>query len=112
LSSLPSASGRRRHDLTIGIVAMLCYTLLAAEFLLRVYYRNPINRQAQVSSPATPNDKSWKEAGGYLPFRISLMVLGLALSTVFVFVRFVGTFYDTCHPLTDVDWHSEQSTVP
>lgn len=71
---------------------MLCYTGLAAEFLFRVYYRKPFQRGDAPESPEAPNDKSWRAEGGYLPFRISLMVLGLAIATVFVFVRFVVSF--------------------
>ena len=68
---------------------MLCYTGLAAEFLFRVYYRKPFQRGDAPESTEAPNDKSWRADGGYLPFRISLMVLGLTIATVFVFVRFV-----------------------
>jgi hypothetical protein len=68
---------------------MLCYTFLAAEFLLRIHYRNPFHREVETSPPGTPSDKPMRDEG-YMPFRITLMVVGLGLATVFVFIRFVA----------------------
>ena len=73
-------------------VAMVCYTLLAVEFLYRVYFNTPFQRKVKVSPPGTPSsDKSWKLENNevFLPPRLSLMVLGLAVATLFVFIRFV-----------------------
>ena len=68
---------------------MLCYTVLAIEFLLRIYLQRPLIKSGQPSSPGAP-EKAWKGNGQFLSPRLSLMVLGLALSTMFVFVRSVS----------------------
>ena len=88
----PSAHCYRAHFLTISTVAIVCYTLLAVEFLYRVYFNSPFQRKVKVSPPGTPSsDKSWKLENNevFLPPRLNLMVLGLALATLFVFIRFV-----------------------
>ena len=73
---------------------MICYTLLAVEFLYRVYFNSPFRREVKASPPGTPpSDKSWKLENNevFLPPRLSLMVLGLSLATLFVFIRFVAS---------------------
>ena len=74
---------------------MLCYTLLAVEFLLRFYFQSPFARRSSspdLTEDSSENDKSWKagasRSGAWLSPRLNLMVLGLAFATLFVFIRF------------------------
>lgn len=76
---------------------MIGYTALAIEFLVRFYFQKPFasrSSSAEFSDGPAESDKPWKASDrAFLPRRLSLMVLGLALATVFVFVRFDTTFY-------------------
>ena len=70
---------------------MIAYTLLGIEFLLRFYYQKPFIRESSSENPeagSPSNEKQWKKGGAWLPPRLSLMVTGLALATLFVFLRF------------------------
>lgn len=71
---------------------MIAYTILAAEFLTRFYLQKPFEGRESVEVGSPTSDK-WKmgttKSGAiWLPRRLSLMILGLALSTIFVFLRF------------------------
>ncbi|KAF8579289.1 RTA1 like protein [Ramaria rubella] len=86
----------------LQMVAMLCYTFLAAEFLIRLHLKRPLRVESPPPSPRSfSDDKEWKSDDGmFLPPRIGLMVLGLTLATILVFIR---TFYRTVELLGG--WH-------
>ncbi|KAF8579280.1 RTA1 like protein [Ramaria rubella] len=89
----------------LQMVAMLCYTFLAAEFLTRLYLKRPLRVESnpEASLGSSSDEEGWKTgilSEDFLPPRISLMVLGLALSTILVFIR---TFYRTVELLGG--WH-------
>ncbi|KAF8587164.1 RTA1 like protein [Ramaria rubella] len=80
----------------LQMFAMLCYTFLAAEFLIRLYLKRPLRIESPSSSPrSSPVHKEWMPGddamliGGFLPARLGLMVIGLALATILVFIRTV-----------------------
>lgn len=80
--------------------------VLAIEFLLRFHLQNPLTDVAQAPWPRSP---IWKidsvekglvsantrvfDGPGIMPARIGLMVIGMALATGFVFVRYVPTLF-------------------
>ncbi|KAG8773588.1 hypothetical protein FRC12_002452 [Ceratobasidium sp. 428] len=58
------------------LAAITVYTLLAAEFLLRYHFDRPVRRREQTS-----------ESKARLDTRLSFMVLGLFISTLFIYIR-------------------------
>ena len=76
---------------------MLCYTLLSAEFLFRFRFQKPFISGGKgmflLDSPSNEEFRKSKTIDDrpHLPPRINLMVLGMALSTALVFVRFASS---------------------
>ena len=77
---------------------MVYYTLLAAKFLFHFHFQKmPFTiAEKEASLPDFPSkDVSWEsetnDNRAFLPPRINLMVLGTALSTVLVLVRFASS---------------------
>jgi len=113
------ASNRGAHVMLAGIflqmAGMLFYTLLAIEFLFRFYLQKPLTAILSQSSAHSSRDseigteKAWipgndrvVDGRGVMPPRIGLMVIGLTLSTIFVFIR---TIYRTVELLGGWDGH-------
>jgi len=100
----------------LQMVTLIVYVLLATEFLLRFHLQRPLNSTGSPSRSSSLDEmdtvtaqKTWipgQESGrvvdgrGVMSTRTGLMVLGLTISTVFVFVR---TIYRTVELLGG--WH-------
>jgi len=97
IATTDSATNTGGHVMLAGIFlqmfTMIGYTALAVEFLLRFYFQRPFVRGAseEVEGGAAPKSEKFNlrqlKGGAWLSPRLSLMVLGLALSTLFVFLR-------------------------